>query len=104
MSRGYAKDAGSTITITDDVAAVEGADCVYTDVWCSMGEEDKAAERVALLRPYQVNSDVMKATKKDTSIFLHCLPAVKGNEVTEDVFEADYSLVFDEAGKPYAYD
>lgn len=97
VSRGYAKDAGSTITITDDVATVEGADCVYTDVWCSMGEEDKAAERVALLRPYQVNSDVMKATKKDTSIFLHCLPAVKGNEVTEDVFEADYSLVFDEA-------
>lgn len=97
VSRGYAKEAGSAITITDDVAAVEGADCVYTDVWCSMGEEDKAAERVALLRPYQVNSDVMKATKKDTSIFLHCLPAVKGNEVTEDVFEADYSLVFDEA-------
>ena len=97
VARGYAKEAGSTVTITDDVAAVEGADRVYTDVWCSMGEEDKAAERVALLRPYQVNADVMKATQKDTSIFLHCLPAVKGNEVTEDVFEADYSLVFDEA-------
>ena len=97
LSRAYGKDSGSTITVTEDMKAVEGADCIYTDVWCSMGEEAKAAERVALLRPYQVNSGVMAATGKDTTVFMHCLPAVKGNEVTEDVFEADYSIVFDEA-------
>ena len=61
------------------------------------GREEKAAERVSLLRPYQVNAQVMETTGKDSSVFMHCLPAVKGNEVTEDVFEADYSIVFDEA-------
>ncbi len=97
LAKEYAKDAGSTITVTDDVNEVAGADAVYTDVWCSMGEEDKAAERVKLLKPYQVNKELMDKTGKDTSIFLHCLPAVKGNEVTEEVFEAENSLVFDEA-------
>ena len=81
----------------EDEVSVDAADAIYTDVWCSMGEEDKASERVALLRPYQVNQQLMDMTKKKTSIFLHCLPAVKGNEVTEDVFDAPYSLVFDEA-------
>ena len=97
LCMGYAKDAGSTVTISDDVDDVKGADAVYTDVWCSMGEEDKAAERVALLRPYQVNKELMAKTGKDTTIFMHCLPAVKGNEVTEDVFESEQSVVFDEA-------
>lgn len=97
LCKEYAAAAGSTITITEDTAAVEGADAIYTDVWCSMGEEDKAAERVALLKPYQVNQDLMKKTGKDTTIFMHCLPAVKGNEVTEDVFESAASVVFDEA-------
>ena len=76
---------------------VKGADTIYTDVRCSMGEEDKAAERVALLKPYQVNAALMEKTEKDTTIFMHCLPAVKGNEVTEDVFESEASVVFDEA-------
>ena len=76
---------------------VKGADTIYTDVWCSMGEEDKAAERVALLKPYQVNAALMEKTEKDTTIFMHCLPAVKGNEVTEDVFDSEASVVFDEA-------
>lgn len=97
LCRGYAKEAGSTVTISDDVEDVKGADAVYTDVWCSMGEEDKAAERVALLKPYQVNKELMAKTGKDTTIFMHCLPAVKGNEVTEDVFESEQSVVFDEA-------
>lgn len=97
LCKGYADAAGSTITLTEDTAAVAGADAIYTDVWCSMGEEDKAAERVALLKPYQVNQDLMKKTGKDTTIFMHCLPAVKGNEVTEDVFESAASVVFDEA-------
>ena len=95
--RGYAKEAGSTLTITDDPGAVAGADAIYTDVWCSMGEEDKAAERMTLLKPYQVNKELMEKTGKDSTIFMHCLPAVKGNEVTEEVFESEKSVVFDEA-------
>lgn len=93
----YADAAGSTITITDDIEAVKGADAIYTDVWCSMGEEDLAAERIALLKPYQVNQALMEKTGKKETIFLHCLPAVKGNEVTEDVFEKHSEVVFDEA-------
>ncbi|MDD5900383.1 MAG: ornithine carbamoyltransferase [Lachnospiraceae bacterium] len=97
LCKEYAKASGSVITITEDLDGVKGADAVYTDVWCSMGEEDKAAERVALLRPYQVNAELLSRTGKDSTIFLHCLPAVKGNEVTADVFEKYADVVFDEA-------
>ncbi len=93
----YAAVAGSTITITDDMEAVKDADAIYTDVWCSMGEEDLAADRIAILKPYQVNQTLMDKTGKKETIFLHCLPAVKGNEVTEDVFEKHSKVVFDEA-------
>lgn len=93
----YARESGSQITVTDDLDAVKGADAIYTDVWCSMGEEDKAAERVALLKPYQVNQALLDRTGKASTIFLHCLPAVKGYEVTEDVFEKFADIVFDEA-------
>ena len=62
-----------------------------------MGEEDKAKERVNLLKPYQVNKELIAKVGNKQVIFMHCLPAVKGNEVTEDVFEAPYSVVFDEA-------
>lgn len=93
----YAKKSGASITITDDISSVQGADAIYTDVWCSMGEEDKAAERIALLSPYQVNEAMIQKTGKESTIFLHCLPAVKGNEVTEDVFEKYADVVFDEA-------
>ncbi|MFR5072704.1 MAG: ornithine carbamoyltransferase [Bianqueaceae bacterium] len=88
---------GGSITVTEDLeSACQDADVLYTDVWCSMGEEDKMAERVQLLAPYQINAGIMKKAK-DTAIFLHCLPAVKGNEVTKDVFESPQSVVFDEA-------
>lgn len=97
LCKEYAKESGSEIVITEDLDAVKGADAVYTDVWCSMGEEDKAAERVKLLRPYQVNEELMARTGKDSTILLHCLPAVKGNEVTADVFEKHADVVFDEA-------
>ena len=93
----YAKESGSVIELSDDLDAVKDADAVYTDVWCSMGEEDKAVERVAILRPYQVNQELMDKTGKDSTIFLHCLPAVKGNEVTEEVFDKFADVVFDEA-------
>lgn len=97
LCEGYAKESGASITVTDDTAAVAGADAIYTDVWCSMGEEDKAAERIALLTPYQVNAELMAKTGKDSTIFLHCLPAVKGKEVTEEIFEKFADVVFDEA-------
>ncbi len=97
LCRSYAEESGSSITVTDDVNAVEGADVLYTDVWASMGEEEKAAERIRLLTPYQVNAALMEKTGKEGTIFMHCLPAVKGKEVTEEVFESVASVVFDEA-------
>jgi ornithine carbamoyltransferase len=91
-------DSGATITATDNpMQAVRGADVIYTDVWYSMGEETKAAERKALLSPYQVNMKLLEATGNRETIFMHCLPAYKGNEVTEDVFEHPNSVVFEEA-------
>lgn len=93
----YAEESGSMIEISDSLDAVDNADAIYTDVWCSMGEEELAAERVSVLRPYQVNVELLKKTKKDNTIFLHCLPAVKGNEVTEEVFEQHAEVIFDQA-------
>lgn len=98
----YAKEisklSASKITLTENVdEGVKGADVVYTDVWVSMGEEEKGAERKRLLQPYQVNENLMKKTGNSEAIFMHCLPAVKGNEVTEQVFESPYSFVFREA-------
>lgn len=97
LTKGYAKESGGSITITDSLDGVKDADVLYTDVWASMGEEDKAAERIAMLKDYQINTELMNRTGKDTTVFMHCLPAVKGNEVTEEVFESSKSLVFDEA-------
>lgn len=97
LTKEYAKESGGSITITDSLDGVKDADVLYTDVWASMGEEDKAQERIELLKDYQVNTELMNRTGKDTTVFLHCLPAVKGNEVTEEVFESSKSLVFDEA-------
>lgn len=91
------KSGGKIEIINDPKEAVKGADVIYTDVWYSMGEEDKAAERKKILAPYQVNMELFKASGNDEAIFMHCLPAYKGNEVTEDVFELPNSKVFDEA-------
>lgn len=94
----YAKESGAKINMTDDpFEAVKGADVIYTDVWISMGEEDKAKDRVELLRPYQVNSALMAASGKPTTKFMHCLPAVREYEVTNEVIEGPASIVFDEA-------
>lgn len=92
----YAGQAGSTITLSDSTDAVEGSDVIYTDVWVSMGEEEKAKERVELLKPYQVNEALVAKTGKD-AIVMHCLPAVKGYEVTEETFEKHAKVIFDEA-------
>ena len=85
------------MTITEDTSFVKGADVIYTDVWVSMGEEEKAKERLTLLKPYQVNEELMDKTGNNHTLLLHCLPAVKGNEVTEEVFEKHAEEIFDEA-------
>ena len=98
LCRTYAKESGAVITITDNIdEAVKGADVIYTDVWVSMGEEAKTQERLAILRPYQVNEKLMAESGKSSTIFMHCLPAVRGNEVTNEVIEGPQSVVFDEA-------
>jgi ornithine carbamoyltransferase len=114
--REIAAETGAKITLTEDVAeAVKGTDFLYTDVWVSMGEADSVwEERIKLLRPYQVNAEVIRLTGNPKVKFLHCLPAfhnretkvgeemfkkfgLDGMEVTEEVFESPHSIVFDEA-------
>lgn len=112
-----AKETGARITITDDpIKAVKGVDYVHTDVWVSMGEsKDVWAERIKLLKPYQVTPELMKKTENPNVKFMHCLPSFhndqtklgkevseqfglkNGIEVTEDVFESKASIVFDQA-------
>ena len=84
------------ITITDDVNEVEGADVVITDTWVSMGQENDGRDRRTPFLPYQVDSTIMSKAHKD-AIFLHCLPAYRGNEVTTEVIDGPQSRVFDEA-------
>ena len=93
----FAKESSAKIQISDKIEVIENADCLYTDVWVSMGEENLKDERIKLLSPFQINETLMKATKKDSTIFMHCLPAVKGQEVTEAVFESTASRVWDQA-------
>lgn len=96
--REIAQSTGSRINITDNIdEAVDNADVIYTDVWASMGEESQSRQRSEILAPYQVNDALMEKTGKTESIFLHCLPAVKGQEVTESVIEGPRSYVWDEA-------
>ena len=114
--RRIAAETGARITVTDDVdLGVRGCDFLYTDVWVSMGEPDEVwKERIAILKPYQVNASLMARTGNPACKFMHCLPAyhnletrvgrevfekfgLDGVEVTEDVFESPASIVFDEA-------
>ncbi len=88
---------GGTVKIVEDPReAAEGADAVYTDVWVSMGQEAEREQRLAALRSYQVNRELMAVAKED-AVVLHCLPAHKGEEITEEVFEGPQSVVFDQA-------
>ena len=94
--RKWARSAGAKIVFTNDPKeAVMNADCVVTDTWVSMGDK-AAAKRRALLRPYQVNRSLMALAKPD-AIFMHCLPAHRGEEVTDEVIDGPQSAVFDEA-------
>lgn len=88
---------GASMLLTQDPAeAIKDADIVYTDTWVSMGMEAEKAERVKLFMPYQVNAALF-AKAKDDAIFMHCLPAYRGYEVTEDVIDGAHSVIFDEA-------
>lgn len=88
---------GASMLLTQDPAeAIKNADVVYTDTWVSMGMEAEKAERVKLFMPYQVNAALF-AKAKDDAIFMHCLPAYRGYEVTEDVIDGAHSVIFDEA-------
>lgn len=115
LAEKFASESGARILITDNAdEAVKQADVIYTDVWVSMGEEDKFAERVALLQPYQVNMALIEKAQNENLIFLHCLPAfhdtktvygkdifdkfgVKEMEVTDEVFRSSYARHFDQA-------
>jgi len=80
----------------DPTSAVKDADVIYTDVWASMGQKEEAAEREKVFAPYQVNEILINSTGKDT-LFMHCLPAERGREVTDEVMESKNSIVFDQA-------
>lgn len=96
-SRIYADVSGSSVLITNDpIKAVKDADVIYTDTWASMGQEDEKAEKIKIFKDFQVNSDLVSHAKKDY-IFLHCLPAYRGNEVTEEIIDGFHSKVFDQA-------
>jgi ornithine carbamoyltransferase len=116
QAKEIAKETGAKITVTDNLEeGVKDCDFLYTDVWVSMGEPDEVwKERITLLKPYQINMNVVKMTGNPKVKFMHCLPAfhnrqtkvgeeiyqkfgLDGMEVTEDVFESDKSIVFDEA-------
>ncbi len=108
------KETGGSITLTENIDDVKGADVIYSDVWVSMGEEDKFEERINLLKPYQVNKAMMDKTENPETIFMHCLPSfhdtetiigkeiqekfgIDSMEVTDEVFRSKNSVVFDEA-------
>jgi len=97
QAEAVAHKSGATILVTGDpIEAVKGAQIVITDTWASMGQEEQREERLALLQPYQVNADLM-SNAAGNAIFMHCLPAHRGEEVTDEVIDGDASVVFDEA-------
>ena len=95
--REYAAASGGSVAGGSDPELVAGADALYTDVWVSMGEEAQAAQRLELLAPYRVDHALLRRTGNDACLFMHDLPAVKGNEVTEEVFEGPAAVVWDQA-------
>jgi ornithine carbamoyltransferase len=96
-ARAMAKKKGSSLElVTDPKAAVKDADVIYTDTWVSMGMEEEAKDRMKAFKPYQVNSALVKLAKKDC-IVMHCLPAHRGQEITDEVMDGRNSAVFDQA-------
>ena len=92
-----ARATGAKLTITNDPQeAIKGADVVYADTWISMGQESEKAEKIKVFSDYQINKELFAKADKD-AIFLHCLPAYRGYEVTKDVIDGPQSVIFDEA-------
>lgn len=97
QARALAEHTGASLEIVEDPRqGVKGADVVYTDVWTSMGQEQEAEERRAIFQPYQINAALL-AEAPSHAVVMHCLPAHRGEEITDDVFESPSSLVFEEA-------
>jgi ornithine carbamoyltransferase len=93
----YASQAGSLVSVTHDPKeAAKDADVIYTDTWVSMGQEDEKEQKLKAFEGFQVNQELVSLAKKDY-IFLHCLPAYRGYEVTEEIMDGNHSKVFDEA-------
>jgi len=92
----YGPAAGESVDWSTDIRNVAGADAVYTDAWASMGQESEFEERIPIFKPYQVNEALLARTEKPT-VFMHCLPAHRGLEVTDTVMDSDQSLVFEQA-------
>ena len=96
-AREWAEENNTQITVSDDIGiALENVDVVYTDVWVSMGDEAEAKQRELDLAPFQVNTDLMSLAN-DGAIFMHCLPAIRGQEVTAEVIDGEQSVIYDEA-------
>lgn len=86
-----------TIRVVDDPAeAVKGCDVLYTDVWVSMGKEAESAGRIEILKPWQINDALLKRAKSN-AVVMHCLPAYRGKEITDEVMEANAGIIFDQA-------
>lgn len=97
LAQKEAKQTASTINIEHDVnKAVKGADILYTDVWVSMGDEAESEERQKVLKDYQINSELLSQAKGD-AIVMHCLPAIRGQEITDDVMTSSQSAIWDQA-------
>jgi ornithine carbamoyltransferase len=97
LGQRYASQSGGRITMTHDpVEAVTGADIVYTDTWTSMGQEKEAARRITVFPPYQVNNNLLAHAERD-AIVMHCLPAHRGEEITDEVADGPQSVLFDQA-------
>ncbi len=93
----FAKESGGSVLITNDAEkAVKDADVIYTDVWASMGDEAQHSKRVKIMKPYQINDAIISKAKKDV-IIMHCLPAHRGEEITDSVIDGIHSVVFDQA-------
>jgi ornithine carbamoyltransferase len=93
----FAEETGSNIQITSNVLeGIKDADVIYTDVWVSMGDEDEKLQRMIDLNDYQVNMELLSHTKPDT-IVMHCLPAIRGQEITDEVMKSSQSVIWDQA-------
>jgi ornithine carbamoyltransferase len=97
LARGFAEESGGSVLITNDpIEAVRGADIIYTDVWVSMGQEEEAERRLKVFPPYQVNMELVANAKPDCMV-MHCLPAHRGQEITDEVADGPNSIIFDQA-------